>query len=34
MRRPDRAVEVIVGRTPWIPRGMGRLATPAAYDRI
>ena len=32
MRRSDRAVEVIARRTPWILRGMGRLA-PAADRR-
>ena len=32
MRRSDRAVEVMARRTPWILRGMGRLA-PAAADR-
>jgi len=32
MRRSDRAVEVMARRTPWILRGMGRLA-PAAYGR-
>jgi hypothetical protein len=26
MRRSDRAVEVIARRTPWIVRGMARLA--------
>ena len=31
MRRSDCAVEVIAKRTPWILRGMGRLA--AAADR-
>ena len=32
MRRSDRAVEVIARRTPWILRGMARLA-PAADRR-
>jgi hypothetical protein len=31
MRRSDRAVEVMARRTPWIMRGMGRLAP--AIDR-
>jgi class 3 adenylate cyclase len=30
MRRSDRAVEVIARRTPWILRGMARLARPSA----
>jgi hypothetical protein len=32
MRRSDRAVAVIARRTPWIVRGMGRLA-PATRRR-
>jgi len=32
MRRSDRAVEVMARRTPWIMRGMARLA-PATTSR-
>ncbi|MDT5188060.1 MAG: hypothetical protein QOG79_5118 [Mycobacterium sp.] len=33
MRRSDRAVEVMARRTPWILRGMARLAPPAGRRR-